>query len=60
MSEFNPASRARVYDLNEEFFDWVPELAHHYHRWARPHRKEGYDELTDYEGLELLGWLPAG
>jgi hypothetical protein len=61
MSEFNPAAPARVYDYRDEtFFKWDPELAAHYRRWAGPHRDRAYDELTDYDGLELLGWLPAG
>jgi hypothetical protein len=48
--------RARVYDhLSEEFFNWAPELANHYRRWAGPHRNKGYDELTDYDGPEPLG-----
>jgi hypothetical protein len=54
MSEFDPDKPARVYDnLNERFFDWNPKNADHYRKTARPYRDEGYEELTDYDGLEL-------
>jgi hypothetical protein len=46
-----------VYDyLNEEFLGWKPADAAHYRQWARPCK--GCEELTDYDGLEPLGWRP--
>ena len=60
MAEFDPDKPARVYDnLNERFFDWEPKWAEHYRQWARPFDRKGYEELTDYDGIELLGWYPV-
>ena len=60
MAEFDPDKPARVYDnLNERFFDWDPEDADHYRQMARPYARKGWEELTDYDGLELLGWYPV-
>jgi hypothetical protein len=57
MSEFDPDKPARIYDnLNEGFFDWDPKNAEHYRQTARPFKDKGYEELTDYDGVELLGW----
>ena len=57
MAEFDPDKPARIYDnLNERFFDRDPEAAEHYRQTARSYKGMGYDELTDYDGLELLGW----
>jgi hypothetical protein len=59
MSEFDPAQPARIYDnLNERFFEWDPRDADHYRQYAGPYEDKGYEELTEYDGLELLGWLP--
>jgi hypothetical protein len=60
MSEFDPDKPTRIYDnLNEYFFDWDPKYAAHYRKWARPYTRKGWEELTDYDGLELLGWYPV-
>ena len=57
MAEFDPDKPARIYDnLNEAFFDWDPKNAEHYRQTARPFKDKGYEELTDYDGVELLGW----
>jgi hypothetical protein len=57
MAEFDPSQPACIYDnLNEAFFDWDMREADHYRQWAKPYTNEGYEELTDYDGLELLGW----
>ena len=57
MAEFDPHKPARLYDaLNESFFHWDPRMAGHYFRWAGPYK--AHEELTDYDGLELLGWRP--
>lgn len=29
-----------------------------YRQYARPYTAKGYEELTNYDGLELLGWRP--
>jgi hypothetical protein len=59
MSEFDPAKRARIYDnLNEVFFEWDSADAENYRQYARPYTAKGYEELTNYNGLELLGWRP--
>jgi hypothetical protein len=36
-----------------------PKHAEHYRQTARPFKDKGYEELTDYDGLELLGWYPV-
>ena len=60
MSEFDPAKAARIYDnLNEGFFEWDPRHAEHYRQTARRFKDKGYEELTDYDGVELLGWYPV-
>ena len=60
MAEFDPDKPARIYDnLNDWFFDWDAKDAAHYRQWARPYRRKGWEELTDYDGLELLGWYPV-
>jgi hypothetical protein len=60
MSEFDPDKPARIYDnLNEMFFEWDPKWADHYRQTAGPYKGKGYEELTDYDGLELLGWCPV-
>ena len=60
MAEFDPDKPARIYDnLNETFFDWDPKKSEHYRQRARPFKDKGYEELTDYDGLELLGWYPV-
>jgi hypothetical protein len=60
MTEFNPDRRAHVYDnLNEVFIEWDPKDADHYRRFARPYTGQSHEGLTDYGGLELLGWRPA-
>jgi hypothetical protein len=57
MIEFDPDKPARLYDrLNEELFLWDPKWADHYREFSGPYR--GYEELTDYDGRELLGWRP--
>jgi hypothetical protein len=59
MSEFDPAKRARIYDnLNDVFIEWDPADAENYRQYARPYRGKGYEELTAWDGLELLGWRP--
>jgi len=60
MSEFDPHKPARLYDnLNDRFFDWDPKRwADHYRQHAQPYKDPGYEELTDYDGVELLGWRP--
>jgi hypothetical protein len=59
MSEFDPGQPARIYDnLNERFFEWDPEQwADHYRETAQPYTDKGYEALTKYDGLGLLGWL---
>ena len=60
MAEFDPDKPARIYDnLNERFFEWDPENAEHYRQTARRFKDKGYEELTDYDGVELLGWYSA-
>jgi hypothetical protein len=60
MAEFDPDKPARIYDyLNERFFDWDPKNAEHYRQTARPFKDKGYEELTAYDGVELLGWYAA-
>ena len=60
MAEFDPDKPARIYDnLSEMFFDWDPKLGDHYRQTAGPYKDKGYEELTDYDGLELLGWYPV-
>jgi hypothetical protein len=60
MSEFDPDKPARIYDnLNEMFFEWDPKWADHYRQTAGPYKGKSYEELTDYDGLELLGWRPT-
>ena len=57
MAEFDPGKPARIYDnVNERFFYWDPKNAEHYRQTARPFKDKGYEELTDYDGVELLGW----
>jgi len=60
MAEFDPGKSARIYDnLNEGFFDCDPKNAEHFRQTARRYKDKGYEELTDYDGLELLGWHPC-
>jgi hypothetical protein len=59
MAEFDPSKPVRVYDnLNERFFDWDTKDGEHYRQTARGFKDKGYEELTDYDGVELLGWYP--
>ena len=52
-------SRRALYDnLNEIFIEWNPQNAEHYRNTVRPFKDRGCEELTDYDGLELLGWHP--
>jgi hypothetical protein len=60
MAEFDPDKAARIYDnLNGMFFDWNPKWADHYRQTAGPYKGKDYEQLTDYDGLELLGWYPV-
>ena len=59
MAEFDPYKPARLYDANGSCFDWDPRMAGHYLRWAGPYKDKDREPVTDYDGLELLGWQPV-
>jgi hypothetical protein len=52
----HPAGRVAVEE--PAWRQWDPAHAEHYRLDARPFKDPGYEELTDYDGVKLLGWLP--
>ena len=53
MSTFNPDTPCRVHDqLNDKTFDWRPDWARHYRRYAREHDVG----VIGWDGLMLDGW----
>lgn len=56
MQTFNPDMPCRVHDrLNDRTFDWRPEWAGHYDRYASEHTAG----VIGWDGLLLDGWTAA-